>query len=112
MKSNGKINELHADYPWRLVDDGSAVNDLADSNSLVKVFPNPTAGMLTIQLKNPNQPVETVRLLSSSGQLIDIGNPKLNGESISIDLSRLVSGVYLIELTVSNKRELIKVLKY
>jgi len=111
MKTTGKINELPTNYPWNLVQYG-AIEDMDDSNSLVKVFPNPTAGLLTIQLKNPNQPVETVRLLSSSGQLIDIGNPKLNGENISIDLSRLVSGIYLIELTVSNKREVIKVLKY
>ncbi|HEX7583922.1 MAG TPA: YCF48-related protein [Prolixibacteraceae bacterium] len=111
MKSNGIINELPTDYPWHLVDDGSAVNDLADSNSLVKVFPNPTVGMLTIQLKNPDQPVVNLRLFGISGQTIDIGNPKLNSENISIDLSGLGSGVYLIELTFSNKRELIKVLK-
>lgn len=110
MKTAGKINELPADYPWHLVQYG-AIKDMDASNSLVKVFPNPTAGMLTIQLKNTILPVESLRLLSSSGQLIDIGNPKLDSENISIDLSRLVSGVYLIELTFSNKRELIKVLK-
>lgn len=110
MKTTGKINELPADYPWHLVQYG-AVKDINSSNSLVKVFPNPTTGMLTIQLKNPDQPVETIRLLNASGQMMGIGKPKFNSENIPIDLSGLSSGVYLIELTFSNKRELIKVLK-
>lgn len=111
MKTTGKINELPADYPWHLVQYGSSGKGIDDSNTFVKVFPNPTIGPLTLQLKNSDQTIETIRLLSSLGQIIYIGNPILNSEDIQIDLSRLISGIYFLQIGFSNKIELIKVLK-
>jgi photosystem II stability/assembly factor-like uncharacterized protein len=111
MKSNGKIDELPSNYPWDLVDDGSGVKDIDDPNSLVKIFPNPTNGILNIQLKNTDQTVQAIRLLSSSGQLINIGKPNLNSGNIQFDLSGLVSGMYFLQVSFSGKTELVKVLK-
>jgi photosystem II stability/assembly factor-like uncharacterized protein len=111
MKTSGKINELPANYPWYLVDDGSLVKDVEDPNSLVKAFPNPTIGILNIQLKNTDQTVQTIRLLSSSGQLINVGKPNLNSGNIQFDLSGLVSGMYFLKISFSGKTELVKVLK-
>jgi photosystem II stability/assembly factor-like uncharacterized protein len=110
MKSNGIIDELPSNYPWHLVDDGSGVNDF-DSNSLVKAFPIPTSGILNLQLENAYQNIQTVRLLSSSGQLIDIGKPNLSNENVQIDLSGLVSGLYFLQVSFPNKTEVVKVLK-
>jgi photosystem II stability/assembly factor-like uncharacterized protein len=111
MKSNGIINELPADYPWHLVDDGSAIEDIEDPNSFVKAFPNPTSRILNIQLQNTDQTVQKVRLLNASGQLIDIEKPDLSNESIQIDLSGLISGMYFVQVSFSDKTELVKVMK-
>jgi len=111
MKSNGIIDELPSNYPWDLVDDGSLVKDVEDTNSYVKAFPNPTSGILNIQLKNADQTVQAIRLFSYSGQLINIGIPDLNNENIQIDLSGLVSGMYFLQVVFSGKTELVKILK-
>ncbi len=111
MKTSGKINELPSDYPWHLVQYGSAGKGLSDPNSLVKAFPNPTNGMVTLQLENSAPSPESIRLLSSSGQTIDIGDLKLNGNSFQLDLSGLVSGMYFLKVTFPKKTELVKILK-
>jgi len=111
MKTTGKINELPADYPWHLVDDGSAIEDIEDPNSFVKAFPNPTSRILNIQLQNSEQTFQTVRLLSYSGQQIDIEKPDLNNGSVQIDLSGLISGMYFVQVSFSDKTELVKVMK-
>ena len=111
MKTNGKINELPADYPWSLTIDGILDKECSDPNSLVKAFPNLTAGILNLQLKDTNHTVKTIRLLNTSGQIINIGNPKLTNGNMQINMAGLVSGIYFLQITFSTKTELIKVLK-
>ena len=111
MKKSGKINELPVDYPWHLVQYGSAGKSLNKQKSLVKAFPNPTTGMLILQIQNSDAYPESIRLLSSSGQIIDIGDLKLDSNTFQLDLSRLISGIYFFQVNFLNKTELVKVVK-
>jgi chitodextrinase len=57
----------------------------------IKVFPNPASSTLNIRLENDIE-VERVLIFSYTGQLVK--TLELNQEDVSIDISRLASGMY------------------
>lgn len=67
-----------------------------NASPISAVFPNPTNGLLTIQLKEVNQPV-TIQLLDLTGRIII--SSSLNSIETSIDLSNYASGEYLLTIT-------------
>lgn len=72
-----------------------------------KAFPNPVADMLTIQ---GNLPIEQVEVFNQLGQ--SILTVKENAlENNQIDLSRLGTGIYFVEITSENKTETLRVVK-
>lgn len=111
MKTKGKIDELPADYPWNLVDDGLNIKDIDDANSLVKVFPNPTTGMLKLQFKNTAQSVGPIRLINTSGQILDFKIPKTASEAVQFDLSCLTSGIYMLQIRFPERSVFLKVIR-
>lgn len=78
------------------------VNDI--NSFSVKVYPNPTSGMLQIQSEKPIRKVEVIGL---NGQTI-----QQERNSKSIDISSLPKGVYLLKVTDGqNKTQTTKVIK-
>jgi hypothetical protein len=72
-----------------------------------KAFPNPVADMLTIQ---GNLPIEQVEVFNQLGQ--SILTVKENAlQNNQIDLGRLNSGVYFVEITSETKTETLRVVK-
>jgi PKD repeat protein len=60
-----------------------------------EIFPNPSSGILTIRWDNSKK-IKTFEVINSVGQLVETIYPNSEGE-ISVDLSRLPKGFYVIQ---------------
>lgn len=90
--STGNVNQgVQQPYEIYLV---SGIQE--NFSPVTAVFPNPTNGLLTIQLKEVNQPL-TIQLLDLTGRVII--SSSLNSMETSIDLSNYASGEYLLNVT-------------
>lgn len=74
----------------------------------VKVYPNPTKGMVTLQF---DKPVKTglYRLSDLSGKLLLDG--AITTSIFTLDLSRYENGVYLLTLTLDGETDTWKIIK-
>jgi len=88
-------------------DDG--VSDTADDifDRQVKVYPNPSSGLVNVSVQGENNKSNYLELLNSSGQLLYKESNFRN--STSLDLEQYPSGIYLIRIinaegNMSNKR--------
>lgn len=86
----------------------SPITGIIDAaNLLATAYPNPFTEKLNISILNGNS--MSYKLLSASGNLIK--NGILDGPQTSMALSELVPGVYLLQITVDGKTQIIKVIK-
>ena len=74
----------------------------------VKIYPNPTKGMVTLQL---DKPVKTglYRLSDLSGKLLSDGT--ITNSIYTLDLSRYENGVYLLTLILDGQTDTRKIIK-
>ena len=88
---------------------GSLIRNSTDSNSRMVAFPNPTNGLVQVQLKDGEVEQQTVRVFDLYGRLVQ----ELTTDSaiLSFDLSREDAGIYLIETWNGVEREVVKVVK-
>ena len=70
----------------------------------VDIFPNPTAHEIFIEFKKLHKAKYTIELYSSIGQ--NIKTLSDNRELISMDISDLRNGIYLIVVTIENEKYL------
>ncbi|HLP10576.1 MAG TPA: HYR domain-containing protein [Flavobacteriales bacterium] len=78
-----------------VVDDCTGFTDFAASD-LVRVYPNPTQGIFTVELNGTSVTSKTIAITNQLGEKIYTGN--LSGTMNSIDLSTLANGVYLVRI--------------
>ena len=70
----------------------------------VKVFPNPTSGKLTVDIKNRQSGTPVIRVYSITGQLV-LEKTGICSDLTPIDLSGNDPGIYLIEVTCGNNKQ-------
>ncbi len=96
------INPVKGDDMYRIkeVDNDGKYNmtvlrslTFGDIKPYISISPNPATNIVTINIPGNNQNLH-VRLFSNAGQLIN--NYIMNNETLSVDVSRLASGVYNI----------------
>lgn len=70
----------------------------------LRVYPNPTDGILNIALDNPEVPV-TIRVMDVSGQVVRSlqHTPATSAGDFQIDLSGLTPGVYSVKFVLANE---------
>jgi hypothetical protein len=73
-------------------------------NRDISIFPNPSNEIFHIQ--HPGNTVQTCEVFELGGKMIYSG--KMKGPSSSLDMSLCKSGIYLVKLTCSDKREIIQ----
>ena len=110
MKSNGKIDKLPENYPWHLVEDPTGINDSNFPESQIKIYPNPTNGILFIKNLNLNKEIKNISLINISGQTI-VRKTVSNDKLVQLDLTDLLSGIYLIRIGYLDKTETMKIIK-
>ncbi|WP_264789044.1 T9SS type A sorting domain-containing protein [Aureispira anguillae] len=76
----------------------------------VSTFPNPTNGLVNIQLSNASKPNTSIQVMNSLGQVI-LETEVQEQHNIELDLSKENSGVYMIQLTNGEDKLIEKIIK-
>jgi hypothetical protein len=88
----------------------SVINTIDDGQ--VRVYPNPSSGLLNVTTNFQNSIDVSVKLTDVTGKVVmsqNLGN--LSNDSRSLDISNLNSGVYIFELSTSNGKSIQKIVK-
>ena len=75
----------------------------------LKAFPNPTSGMVTVDLNNQRNEAYTIRVIDLYGRLVQ--EKVVNEMRTNIDLSSEDAGIYLIETFDGTNRAVQKIIK-
>ena len=86
----------------------TAVPETEQVAETIKIFPNPVARKLNIRSEIE---IDTVIIKDLSGKLIERQQPKMNKKHIAFDVGYLQSGLYIVQVNVSNKKHYKKILK-
>lgn len=71
---------------------------LADSNSDISIFPNPTKGL--VHIKNVTHfEIRKIEVLNVLGEKVKIAFASGQRNTIQLDMSSLMAGVYLVRLS-------------
>jgi hypothetical protein len=77
----------------------------------VTCFPNPTQGPVRIYIEGKDQKVD-YSLLNAAGQLLQMNSQEVNLERyLDIDLSSMISGLYMIQIKSETVNQICKVIK-
>lgn len=79
---------------------------------VVKVYPNPTTGILNMQSSFSNAENVNVKLTDVTGKVVftqDLGS--LTIDSRSFDISNLIDGVYIFEVNTEKGKSIHKIVK-
>jgi GEVED domain/Secretion system C-terminal sorting domain len=92
------------DYYVTIVDAISTGKELSNDKN-VKIFPNPTTGMVSIEYRSNDSKSLTVRLMNPSGQLIyEENNAKFKGVySHKLDLGEFSKGIYFVQFVTDSQ---------
>jgi aminopeptidase N len=86
---------------WLLTKNNTSIKEaMSDGLNTLKLYPNPAPDQLFISLKNPTDKKLSIRLFNTAGQVVyrkELETPG-NDELISIPVSHLAHGVYIIKL--------------
>ncbi len=78
------------------------------SSENVKIYPNPTTGIVHIDMGS--EEIENVNVFDQSGRLVF--NKKMNNsKKASVDIGNLPSGIYIMEVKTKNSKQVTKVMK-
>ncbi len=83
-------------------------DSLFDGNA-IRIFPNPTKGIVRLEVENGTVQFKRFRLFDLSGRLIDEGAQKES--SLRIDLSGEPNGTYILEVWLEDTQRSYKIIK-
>jgi len=86
---------------------GFVENDQANTSTRMTAFPNPTTGLINVQLPKVGQ--QTVRVVDLYGRLVQ--EISTDATRLAVDLTREDAGVYLVETWNDGERNVVKVVK-
>jgi len=112
----GSVAETVTVKVWSTLDSIASVIDnlpLATSidgvaQTTFDVYPNPTSGLINIQMSNPKETAD-VQVSTLLGSIVK--TVKISGGSSVVDLSELADGLYLVKIKSGNLVETLKVTK-
>lgn len=78
-------------------------------SSIVKIYPNPTDGLLNIELHNKNGQKTFIRLYNVNGKMLI--DKIVYDQNTVIDLSEQPAGIYILNVTIENKTMEWKIIK-
>ena len=75
----------------------TSVNEVSQAATTVKVYPNPTAQNLTVEIDNPSN-LSGVTLKVLNAQSVEVHNEAVTGSTQAIDVSGWSAGVYFLHV--------------
>ena len=86
--------------------------ELKNQETIINVYPNPSNGISTIEIKNSSENRITYEIYTLSGQEVQNGNLVLNDNGIgNIDYQTLPKGIYLLKVNVNGQEQQLKLFK-
>jgi len=95
--SNGNVNQ-GVQQPY----DVGVIIGIEEIGISLSVFPNPTAGLLTLTVADEDASLLSYQLFDASGRMVDAKNNLNSTNSISLD--RYATGVYTLSVSRDNKQ--------
>jgi len=80
-----------------------------ENELLINVYPNPVKDVLNVQLNAISEDL-VIQLISMNGQLVDAPT-LLSGNNATIDVSRIASGVYFLNISSADVSKSVRVVK-
>lgn len=111
MKSSGKINSLPEDYPWHLVGRSVFIDETKSTNFQMKIYPNPTNGILWVEQTTFSHPIIAIKLISAAGRIIEDMKPLSDKGNMQIDMTNFAPGIYFMQVRYLDSQEILKILK-
>ena len=99
-------SDCHQDSAWDS-EQNQHYEEFIGKNS-VKIYPNPTHGMVTLQFEKPIDN-SYYQLFGLSGQLLS--EARITEMDIILDLSNYRTGVYMLTISINEKKETWKIIK-
>src|SRR5690554_535220 len=84
---------------------------LKDYNSIagVNIFPNPTKGIVNVQLENIQDDQFYIELIDATGRVLS--KQSINANSTSLDLTNYVRGLYIVKISNTNNQSVYRIIK-
>ena len=89
------LDSIFIDYPFM-------VNDLANKNSQIYIYPNPNNGNFTISLKESTKNIHSIEITDILGSTV-YKKEKIQTNAINIDISNQPKGIYFIKASTKDK---------
>lgn len=81
--------------------DCTGIDEVLD-DELINVYPNPTSGLIYLNLSNVKTKINEVKILNQSGGIVFKMNDNSLNKNLQIDISTFSKGLYFIQLSTAN----------
>jgi hypothetical protein len=98
-------SDCYESQPTRL-ESSAVIQDPILKTTHVNVYPNPFVDQITISCEIQMQKIE---LFQANGSLISVN--EFSGKEFTLETNELINGIYFLQVTTSNGKEIIKILK-
>ena len=86
--------------------------ELKNQETSINVYPNPSNGISTIEIKNSSKNRVSYEIYTLSGQQVQNGSLVLNDNGVgNIDYQTLPKGIYLLKVSVNGEEQQLKLFK-
>jgi YD repeat-containing protein len=104
-----RVINMSSSAPLRSAEEITAVEDVIAQQE-IKIYPNPTQGMLTVEIVNFTENLQADFILTDlSGKIID--RRRATTGSLTFNLSPHPSGIYLLRITMDGETTTWKIIK-
>ena len=90
---------------------GGSTTEVSTSDPAATVYPNPTRGLVTINLINATMSSSDIQIVDTYGKVYKVIAKKYSDHSLQVDLSNLSSGMYFIRVIADNEFKIFHVVK-
>jgi hypothetical protein len=94
-----------------IVQPEDSVKPVALTDPEAAVYPNPTIGSVTINLRTGSVTSNNIQITDIYGKVYAVANKRLSEHSVTVDMSRLSSGMYFIRVQVDKEWKVFRVIK-
>lgn len=81
------------------------------NNSLVSVFPNPSTGLINVQIANNHSGKAEMNITDLLGKNISTEIVILNNGKMTVDISELKTGIYFMDVIINNDHFIAQIIK-
>jgi len=101
--------ERHIACTYVISSSNVGINDLANANSSITIYPNPVEDYLSIQTKDND--IQSIELYNAAGKLLEKQDFKKGSTEVKINMLNYVTGCYFVRITCTNVTTMKKILK-